>query len=276
VVPWTYRGKRGSDPIQRGVVRRNARWLPSRNPTRSTSLLASLSEINTNLMGPPSLLRTASGALDADASHGAATASNSGPGPQRTLPYRASTVSAAKENDVGALVGDVPELPGKWVLPEEDQRCESPVPMFQCTGWCREPDRAALETEAFSGGVKADVISLASCKDSQLTYEDGEGKSMTSSLVEILRCNPNQSLKDLLVSVSHAVHNKAVVRHENAKKYKKAFADGVVEFVRKKKAEGRRTMSLVIPERQKVDMDNFQNPELASARPLDMDRLFLL
>jgi hypothetical protein len=71
--------------------------------------------------------------------------------------------------------------------------------------------------------VKADVVSLASCKDSQLAWE-ADGVSMTSvgdsslsffwgavidvrsrqSLVDLLRENPHRSLKDVLISIRYA------------------------------------------------------------------------
>ncbi len=58
--------------------------------------------------------------------------------------------------------------------------CESPVALFPCDGWCTTtPDGAAHEM--------AQVISLGSCKDGQISWEDC-GKSMTTALVQILSC----------------------------------------------------------------------------------------
>ncbi|KAJ7502590.1 caspase domain-containing protein [Mycena galericulata] len=315
-VPWKWRGKRNSEEKRRMVVRNNARLasIPSSAPPAPSParLLARRSEINMNLT-----------TSDASSDANYAKASRSGAGPQRTFTYRARTVSfaaSAKENDGGAHVEEgsdqdivLPALPGKfWVLPEDAERCESPIAMFACTGWCRDPKKCAVETEPSSESsnrVKAHVVSLASCKDSQITYEDAEGKSMTSSLVEILRRKPNQSLKDVLVYVSHAMHTKAVIRHEKAKIFKKKRKAYAARLEREN-AQGHRTMSLpdfdpsilkgsttfpvqrmsllekkkellsklklkrlIIESRKSVpcDMDSFQNPELASARPLDME-----
>ncbi|KAJ7765090.1 caspase domain-containing protein [Mycena maculata] len=331
LVPWKWRGRRGSEEMRHNVVRNNARMVSARvasilpgrkatplSPTSSTRLLARRSEINMNLVCRPPPSRTGSGAPAPEASDRAGR----GPGPQRIFTYRSRTVSfaeAAKENDGGVHShtgedgGEVPSaLTGKiWVLPEEAKRCESPDAMFACTGWCRDADKYAAETDPSSDKVKADVISLASCKDSQTTYEDEDGKSMTSSLVEILRRDPNQSLKDVLVYISHAMYTKAVIRHDNAKKYKKDQKEYMAKL-EKHNAQNHRTMSLVVPEpppsplpsrtfpvpvkssftkkidslklkklvfeltcnkkRDGYDMDSFQNPELASPRPLDMQR----
>ncbi|KAF7347408.1 Metacaspase type II [Mycena venus] len=328
VVPWIWPGKRRSDETRHNVVRRNACWvsrgpgiLPGRKavpPSRipSTRLLARSSEINMNLMCQ-SPLRTTSEAPDT-------TARGPGLGPKRTYTYRERTVSffsAGKENGLqeggdmpSALTGDF------WVLPEGDQRCDSPTTMFECTGWCRDLNRVAPESATSSGGVQADVISLASCKDSELTYEDPDGRSMTSALVETLRRNPNQSLKDVLVFLSHAMHTKAVSRHWRAKKYKKDLKAYAAIVERQNAQNHQRAMSLSISESplsrlapsktlpapkiplfarlrtdnlkklgfkrlvwdsemikaSGLDIDNFQNPELSSSRPLDMGKRFHL
>ncbi|KAJ7243151.1 caspase domain-containing protein [Mycena haematopus] len=340
---WTSRyGKRGSDGIKRRVVRSNARMvsrtasiLPAIGPS-PTRLLARPSEINMNLMYHPSPLHTASSSLGRHASGDAAR--GSGLGPQRTFTYRASTASLvppSEEDDRGAVMRNESDdvfspLRGKfWVLPEGPQRCASPVAMFGCTGWRREPDRAAVKAEPSSGGVRADVISLAACMDHELSYEDEDGYSMTSSLVEILRRKPCQSLNDVLLSLSYAIHTKAAIRHENGKNFEKELKDykAIIEKVEKKNAQDHRTMSLVIPEAPppfpsslviprippplpssptfpvprtsfwgrraeqlkmllkmkqlvfdskvlkypKVDLDHVQNPQLSSAKPLNME-----
>jgi hypothetical protein len=76
--------------------------------------------------------------------------------------------------------------------------------------------------------VKADVVSLASCKDSQLAWE-ADGVSMTSvgdsclffwgvidwcspqSLVDLLRENPHQSLKDVLIHIRYAAFSVSIL-----------------------------------------------------------------
>jgi hypothetical protein len=203
----------------RWVSRLASRILPDRktiprSPTSSTRLLAHPSEINMNLMCHPSPLPEHPSSSDPDS---CGPSGRSGSGPRRTITYRADTFSSlsaveetgakndpsegwlgrlscvsssfcgsTQELDTDTPIGDdsvnVPSaLPGTfWVLPEDAQRCASPEAIFACTGWCREPHDSATETEPSSGGVRAHVISLASCQDSQVTYEDGQGNSMTS------------------------------------------------------------------------------------------------
>ncbi|KAJ6526919.1 caspase domain-containing protein [Mycena vulgaris] len=86
-----------------------------------------------------------------------------------------------------------------WILPD-DQRCDSPVARFPCDGWCGHHRTQDVDAD----DIKADVISLASCKDSQRAWEDvkdGVRITMTSALVEILRKDPNRSLKEVLVKI---------------------------------------------------------------------------
>ncbi|KAJ7348107.1 ankyrin repeat-containing domain protein [Mycena albidolilacea] len=116
------------------------------------------------------------------------------------------------------------EFPSTSLLPDV-QRSESPVGMFSCNGWCRDSEEVAVPVE------RADVISLA-CHDPGPWWDGYVG--MTSSLVKILRRKPNQSLKELLLSVSHHMH--------------------------------------MIPEGLVDSFDSFRNPELSSSRPLDMER----
>ncbi|KAJ7466895.1 caspase domain-containing protein [Mycena latifolia] len=307
-VPFLSRARRGSEEHRHKVVRRNARMfspsravavLTGRKPTQptqdsSTRMLARRSEINMNLVCRPP----------------AADAKPRGNGaPQRTFTYRSRTVALAPSNKEN--LPTVPALPGTFWLKGEGEQCDSPVTMFECTGWCRDADKAAAAGRGDAdGAIRADVVSLASCGDSQLTYEDNEGKSMTASLVQILRRNPNQSLKDVLVHVSHAMHTKALLRHACARTYK-AQRNEIVGRAEREIKQLRRTMSLLgadadaptralaaaptfpAPQRRSFlarrveslkqlvielrrsagyDMDTVESPELASARPLDMER----
>ncbi|KAJ6526921.1 caspase domain-containing protein [Mycena vulgaris] len=137
------------------------------------------------------------------------------------------------------------------ILPDEHQRCDSPLGRFPCEGWCR-----ANLVQVADAEVEADVISLASCKDSQLAWEDikdGVRISMTSALVNILREDPNRSLKDVLVEISHATHKLALERHRQGKRYKrerKKYLTKIEKPLEKKLAILARnpsTRSLVLP-----------------------------
>ncbi|KAJ7090859.1 caspase domain-containing protein [Mycena belliarum] len=298
LLPWFSRTRRLSDALRHKVVRRNARMVsPSRAqtarktnppaPRSTTRMLARRSEINMNVVCCPPAARTSDGRA-----------------PQRSSTYRSRTVSLAESRNESNLPS---AAPGRLLALAEE--CESPVAMFECTGWCREVHNDRCD--AVPGKVKADVISLASCKDSQETYEDAQGKSMTASLVQILRRNPHQSLKDVLVHISHAMYTKALLRHELARTYKAQRVD-IAAKAEREMTQIRRTMSLlgadvgtpralagaptyphpaqrrpsvlaqklgylkrlVIEMRRSagLDMDTVEHPELASAEPLDMER----
>ncbi|KAJ7807127.1 hypothetical protein B0H14DRAFT_3765141 [Mycena olivaceomarginata] len=207
-----------------------------------------------------------------------------------------------------------------WILTEEEVHCESPVGLFSCDGRCRNEGRSTVMEEGEDDEVKADVISLASCKYSQYAWE-ADGVSMTSSLVDLRRRNPHQSLKDLLTNISHATYSLALLRHDGSKKYKKQckdYASQLRQKINELEHRNQSTQSLALPNtppdtpptivRRKTishetvpgvtkegkrrvgeiarlkqilkdvlnekgyDMDCFQNPELASPRPLDMNQ----
>ncbi|KAJ7762587.1 caspase domain-containing protein [Mycena metata] len=303
-VPWV---SKSEEPR---VGRRNGKiFPPSRRVTRRTTsrLLAQPSEINMNL-----IYRSPPGTVDGAGERA----------PNRTYTYRSRAMSGEKENDVSVPVGTVahtdsdPSLPGKfWVLTEKDdemRRCDSPISMFACNGFCRDAKLGGTDWDD-ANVVKADVISLASCADSETTYEDKDGKSMTAALVEILRRDPNQSVKDVLISISHAMYTKALVRHTTAKTYKAFIEQAKRELSRlsfRPPSPLRRSSSLIPlesdapptiapsptnpfpPTRKKFsrrwleqivteysrssesdyDTSRLQNPQLASARPLDMSK----
>ncbi|KAJ6545440.1 caspase domain-containing protein [Mycena capillaripes] len=228
-----------------------------------------------------------------------------------------------------------------WILPDEELRCESPVAVgrFLCDGWCRNIDGRATLVDG-EDGVKADVIALASCKDSQIAWEaDGDGMTSVGILsfshfslkvacvffspqllVELLTENPHRSLKDVLFHISHATHSLAVMRQGRLQAYKrkhKMYAALLVRTIARLEGDtdtlpdtdnmpdtdtlpahctlGVRPTSPVraepglmqrvgeyivwlkqrLKEMRKTggfDIDNFQDPQLASSRPLDMNR----
>jgi len=136
-------------------------------------------------------------------------------------------------------------------------RCGSPEPMY-CTGNCR-----GNLSEQGGPNDNADVISLSSSKNSQRSWEDPHGSSMTQALIKVLKNDPHPSLKDLLTRISHDLHIFYVSMHGNARKYKEKIKD----YNDSRQQEGKE------PKRSKnVEMDNFQNPQIASPQPLDMNR----
>ncbi|KAJ7354429.1 peptidase C14, caspase domain-containing protein [Mycena albidolilacea] len=294
-VPWVWRGKRDSEEIRNVNVRRGARLVtlsqstgsalqthntPARAPTRR-SVISVMCEPPTS-SAPSS--RSSTGI-------GSPVRTGTGPSPKPGPLARLRTASKAPLARLHTLSLSIPSadknkdqdenkeiltpsdaghvLPphGKmsWILSDEDARqCQSPVGQFPCNGWCRRIDGRSTVMEE-RDDVKADVISLASCKDSQKAWESDDGESMAlrpSMLVGILRENPEQSLQDVLLRISHATHSLAVTRHTRSKAYKKqrAWLDvRIKQLVRGNQDKG-------------YDTSDFQNPELSSPRPLDMNR----
>ncbi|KAK7001448.1 Metacaspase type II [Favolaschia claudopus] len=159
-----------------------------------------------------------------------------------------------KENFTTGDVGHVmPTLSGfNWIFHgegDEEKHCESPVGRFPCSGWCRNVEgRSTLLEE--DDEVKADVISLASCKDSQKAWE-GDGVSVTSVLVELLRENPERSLQDILIQISHKTYSLALSRHSRSKKYKaqrKDYIRTLMHQIKRLERGNRSTASLVTPD----------------------------
>ncbi|KAJ7284369.1 caspase domain-containing protein [Mycena rebaudengoi] len=67
--------------------------------------------------------------------------------------------------------------------------------------------------------VKADVVSIAASRDSQRSWEDEKGRSMTAVLIELLKEDPHPSYANLLTRISHATNESSLTRHRKAKLY---------------------------------------------------------
>ncbi|KAJ6532726.1 caspase domain-containing protein [Mycena vulgaris] len=297
-VPWISRGRRSSEDKWQDVVRRDAllsRISPFAN--RDQALLPA-------------------NPLSEDIRHGQGPGEPFPPLPsvrRRTVLPRLSAFSKLRPRMTLRPL-DTFAAALAWILPEEDQRCDSPVERFMCNGWCRDH----RPQDAGADGVKADVISLVSCWGSQVWWENRtpDGTFMTSALVDILRADPNRSLKGVLMSVSHATHSMALERHRQGKQYKRQRKEYVKLLEESAQLyRNASSTSLTLPESAPVparlaraqtfpaprrkgaavtrhvmrrieraqlllkkarqpgyDMDDFQNPVLASPQPLDMNR----
>ncbi|KAK0421726.1 caspase domain-containing protein [Armillaria borealis] len=131
-------------------------------------------------------------------------------------------------------------------------RCDSPIAMWPCDGFCKPSDVEFPH-----------VISLGSCKDDQLSWEDNEGASMTQALIDILKKDPHPSLKDLMTNVSHEVHKASLNLHSIVKTFKKDLK----KWNRDRGPEA----AVSVPDDVVLEMDNFQDPQLSSHKPLDMN-----
>ncbi|KAJ7608345.1 caspase domain-containing protein [Roridomyces roridus] len=311
VVPWIFRGKRNSEDIRNRVVRRGAQLVTlteqrtcKTGPSHFLSLNAKITVMCESQEAPTPTFTPAS---DPVARRGQSMSAAS----RASTRVRAHATSVVPKKNLRPL--SFAFL--KWVLSEEDW-CESPTGQFPCNGWCRRDLRDHGTVNAHGGEedeVKADIISLASCKDSQEAWNDEQGMSMTSMLIDYLKHASNPTLMDVLVHVSHRAYSIALERHTRTRSYKQQMKKLMTHLKNKltrlekhslppaattgtTQRRGRTTAtSLLQPAvqtrrkqavkiQQKLDevqsqyglargdMDNFQNPELSSPRPLDMMR----
>ncbi|KIM40751.1 hypothetical protein M413DRAFT_167260 [Hebeloma cylindrosporum] len=136
---------------------------------------------------------------------------------------------------------------------------ESPVALY-CNGFCRD-----FAPAVDPNSNTPDVICISSSKDSQRSWEDSNGNSMSQILVKLLTSNPHPTYQDLMTLVSHEIHAFYLDLHSKSRDYKKRIrAKNAKEIEQGRKP----TQGLA------VEMNNFQNPQLSSDRPLDMSRKF--
>ncbi|KAI0353866.1 hypothetical protein OH77DRAFT_554558 [Trametes cingulata] len=119
-------------------------------------------------------------------------------------------------------------------------RSESPEPMNRCTGNCK-PVKSP----------KVHVLSIAACKDPQLTYESRRGKSMTMELVELLKHDPYPRARELVQKLGHRMHETAMKVHAASRK----------QLEKKKRGQSVRVLDGV----------NFPEPQLGSLHTLTDD-----
>ncbi|KAJ3715104.1 peptidase C14, caspase domain-containing protein [Lentinula raphanica] len=151
---------------------------------------------------------------------------------------------------------------------QEFRMCESPVQEF-CSGWCRHDVHETSPTSPTSpnplGMGPPQIISLASCKDSQKAWEDDEGHSMTQKLVEILKQDPHPTMTDLMITISHRLHEAAIKAHTITKDYKK-------QIVHYRKKHPDKSVPPQEGDTEGLNLNDFQDPQLSSQNPLDMRR----
>jgi len=87
---------------------------------------------------------------------------------------------------------------------------------------------------------------------------------MTKALIKILETDPHPTLRNLLTRVSHELHKLYFQLHRHAVDYRK----DIKELNQKRVAKGLEPLRApsFMPE-----MDNFQDPEMSSHRPLAKD-----
>ncbi|KAJ7279716.1 peptidase C14, caspase domain-containing protein [Mycena rebaudengoi] len=131
--------------------------------------------------------------------------------------------------------------------------CESPLNLF-CNGWCRNPGYDTNQAVDDAQRDVAEVICLAACKDSELSWENADGVSMTSALVDVLSKTPHPTLQELVTTISHTIHGMTRERHRKANAWRKY-------------RRGRPSASSDCS----FDTETFQHPQIVSQRPLDLN-----
>jgi len=142
-----------------------------------------------------------------------------------------------------------------YMLDSPERRTSSPERLFPCEGYCRERDENTRKGDKI-------VVSLSAARDDQKSWEDRSGASMTQALIRLLNEDPEPSFKKLLTRVSHDLHRSYVKLHYQAREYKKQYHTY---------AEKARKNNRPMREPQEVEMNNFQDPQLSSLYPLNMD-----
>lgn len=135
---------------------------------------------------------------------------------------------------------------------QQHRQRQSPTALWECEGDCR--NKHTQTTEA------AHVICLSACGDEQIVW-GRPGARLTiprivifQELIHILRETPKSSLKNLLAQLTDRMHERCLPIHKHA--WKKSRGPHDEPFA--------------------GEMDNFQDPQLASHVPLNMDEPFTL
>ncbi|TFK70745.1 hypothetical protein BDN72DRAFT_522002 [Pluteus cervinus] len=172
-------------------------------------------------------------------------------------PYRQETIyySAASSPQPETPLPEFSKVLGQLV-----KRTASPLSRF-CEGRCRKEPQFIEDREL------ANIICIASCDDSQISWEDKNGRSMTQTLVDILNNNPHPTLEDVMLRVGHAIHLMYCRLHKKSRRYKQHIKEQNLE---------REKNGLPPVEELLVEMDNFQDPQLSSLKPLDMKSHLIL
>jgi metacaspase-1 len=92
--------------------------------------------------------------------------------------------------------------------------------------------------------------------------------SLNPRLTTLSESEPHPTFKNLMLTLSHRLHDAAMQMHNQTKRYKVRLK----EWKRKEVAKGRRPSEVdrSVPEVVR-EMDNFQDPQLSSRRPLVSD-----
>jgi len=143
------------------------------------------------------------------------------------------------------------------------QMTASPEPQFVCDGWCRTRQPSATPEHG-------DVISISS-SDGEISWDastrNGGSLSMTTYLIDILRKHPGITVSGLMTRLNHRVHPSTIKMHGRVQRESRV----------RRKGDGNKTDSedTESEEESKGEMNYFQDLELGSTTPVDMDQPFV-
>ncbi|KZT69121.1 hypothetical protein DAEQUDRAFT_276836 [Daedalea quercina L-15889] len=239
VFPWVNLGLRDHDTLRERVVRRDDTMVHSGSVVRFVNQqnrrTASLDAILARL-SPQGPLSSRSPSLKFFRSN-TATSVEMARG-RLAKPFRAMKgVSWKNALRIDALCIKIP-------------RCMSPETMsrWKCNGQCEVKEKPDVPY----------VISFASCRDEQLTWESSNAGSMTQTMVASLRREPRPRLRKLVESVAHSRHDASLRLHAAE---------------RRRRRRARRDPE---DERLQVLLENveFQTVQISSQQRLDMNAVF--
>ncbi|KAJ7706612.1 caspase domain-containing protein [Mycena metata] len=266
-VPWQSKGKRQGDEIRNRMVRRLA--IPTEPPswaTTSRKILQSARISPTRIDENPGEMGDSAQPRRLSISRSRAVSRKS------HIPPPLRLWEANKENrqlpllNTGGLqapspyASQTPNLSPQSAMLNTAIWCDSPEESY-CQGWCRvAADDTASRVKSPTEEL-ADIISLASCKDSELSWENAsEGVSMTQALIAVLNQEAHPPLRDLVTRISHVLYDWSLSRHTRAKAYNRYWKRYRAKHATKS------------PGPATLDTETFQHPQIASHKPLDMDR----
>ncbi|RPD70868.1 hypothetical protein L226DRAFT_574329 [Lentinus tigrinus ALCF2SS1-7] len=127
------------------------------------------------------------------------------------FPSRRATLERAQS--FASLVGD---LKTSGILNLALTRYASPEEMVKCNGFdCKKSDEP-----------KARAFSFSACRDPEETFEGPRGRSMTKTLIEILKKDPHPPYRELLTKVGHKVYETTMFIQEKNKKRMRKWKQG--------------------------------------------------
>ncbi|KAF9053456.1 caspase domain-containing protein [Panaeolus papilionaceus] len=265
-VPWLSKGERRTLTVYNMRTRRLARMFTPPTSSRPGTIQRSIEDIlDADSPQAPTISMASMSFSQPDAVDSLhvqeipvqrgrkATASSSSSRFTRVPPKRAKTVLHIDTIKDKAVSDEPNALP--WLNePDQDRNLFlSPERIF-CDGGCRE---TCLKNEP----PRADVICLSATDDSELSWANDQGHSLTYKLCHILQSDPNPTLHSLLTYVSHAFHKDYLPMHEDGRKFRKDCRE-INEKRMRKGLEPRP----VAP----TEINNFQHPVMSSHEPLDM------